>query len=241
MPVFVPFRSDTQPWPKRILFGQIRFIILRGSRSCQPRQCLAVIPRHPLRWVARATRHAAPNLLQAYCWNAVNRWPAWSAWASLVSSCEVRGAMTTGHCHRRTRGARMLTVYSACTITAATPETAASGQSSARTLNQVPAGFDRPARCRLDTAAFSVTCTSLPPASLARWVYFSILDEGIARETPVVEPCFAQITTGAPGSICGVDAVDGATSFGTHVPENLGGVPLFLFSRGSMPASTALT
>ena len=49
-PVLWAFQSVTQPWPQSILFGHEGPIILRGG-PCQPRQCLAVIPRHPPRWV----------------------------------------------------------------------------------------------------------------------------------------------------------------------------------------------
>jgi hypothetical protein len=35
-------------WPPTILFGQARFILLRGRASGEPGQRLAVIPRHPL-------------------------------------------------------------------------------------------------------------------------------------------------------------------------------------------------
>ena len=47
-PVWRAFQSVTQAWPQSILFGQAGFIILQ--RVCQR---LAVVPRHPLRWVGR--------------------------------------------------------------------------------------------------------------------------------------------------------------------------------------------
>ncbi len=51
-PVWRAFQNVTQAWPQTILFGQAGFIILRGGGRRQPRQCLAVIPRHPLRWAS---------------------------------------------------------------------------------------------------------------------------------------------------------------------------------------------
>jgi hypothetical protein len=50
MPGFRPFSSDAPAWPESILFGQAGFILLRGPLGYQPCQCLAVVPRHPLRW-----------------------------------------------------------------------------------------------------------------------------------------------------------------------------------------------
>jgi hypothetical protein len=41
------FQNFIQLWPPSILSGQAEFIILRGGRSGDPRQRLAVIPGHP--------------------------------------------------------------------------------------------------------------------------------------------------------------------------------------------------
>src|ERR1039457_3630538 len=49
--VFRPFSCDVLTWPQSILSGQAGFIILCGGGRSKPRQCLAVIPGHPLRWI----------------------------------------------------------------------------------------------------------------------------------------------------------------------------------------------
>ena len=49
--VFRPFSCDVLTWPQSILSGQAGFIILCGGGRSEPRQCLAVIPGHPLRWI----------------------------------------------------------------------------------------------------------------------------------------------------------------------------------------------
>src|ERR1035441_7941443 len=61
--------------------------------------------------MASATWHAEPNLLQAYCWYAVNRWPNRSACASAASSPAVFAAITSGHRKWRRTGDCRLNVY----------------------------------------------------------------------------------------------------------------------------------
>ncbi len=51
-PVFQPIFERRFRMAEDYPFRPGRFIILRSGRSCQPRQCLAVVPRHPLRWVS---------------------------------------------------------------------------------------------------------------------------------------------------------------------------------------------
>ena len=51
-PVLWAFEESHSTRPPTILFGQEGLIILRRCERCQPRQCLAVIPRHPLRWAS---------------------------------------------------------------------------------------------------------------------------------------------------------------------------------------------
>src|SRR4029434_1358082 len=45
-----------------ILSGQSPSMILRSCRHCQSRQCLAVVPRHPLRWILLQLRSVSLQL-----------------------------------------------------------------------------------------------------------------------------------------------------------------------------------
>src|SRR5262249_7795476 len=67
-PVWPSFRNVTQPWPQSILFGQAGSIILRGNRSFQLCQSLAVVPWHPSRRTPCQVRRMSLQLAQIVEW-----------------------------------------------------------------------------------------------------------------------------------------------------------------------------
>src|ERR1700736_4960421 len=100
-------------------------------------------------------RHADPNLLQAYCWYAVNLRPNWSPCAAPASSAEFLGAITRGHWNRMNNGDCSVNVYWACSTTVATPIPAAKRRSSPKGLAGIRCDFDRVPRARFGVAAFT--------------------------------------------------------------------------------------